>query len=203
MVLIGLTGGIGSGKSTVASGLARRGAVVVDADRIARQVAEPGGGAYDGIVARFGAGVLCADGTLDRAALAAVAFSDPAALADLNRLTHPAIAQAIAARLAEHAGGDAVVILEVPLLDAATKDRYPFAGVIVVDAPVDVAVQRLATQRGMDPADARARVAAQIGREDRRALGDFVIDNSADRTALEPQLERAWEWIVAHRASRG
>jgi len=179
--VIGLTGGIGSGKSTVASLLAGRGAVVVDADLIAREVVEPGGSAYAPIVERFGPGVLAADGRLDRAALASVVFSDPEALAALEAITHPAIQGEMARRVAAHDGSDDVVIMDIPLL----KDRRrPMAGVVVVDVPEEVAVRRLVEQRGFDERDARRRIAAQISREQRRSLADVVVE-----------IDRVWTWI--------
>ena len=190
--MIGLTGGIGSGKSTVASLLAGRGAVVVDADLIAREVVEPGGSAYAPIVERFGPGVLAADGRLDRAALASVVFSDPEALAALEAITHPAIQGEMARRVAAHDGSDDVVIMDIPLL----KDRrWPMAGVVVVDVPEQVAVRRLVEQRGFDEGDARRRIAAQISREQRRSLADVVVDNSGDPTALAGEIDRVWTWI--------
>ncbi len=191
MVVIGLTGGIGSGKSSVSALLAARGAVVVDADRIARQVVEPGGAAYQPIIDRFGRGVLAPDGTLDRAALADVVFRTEEDRLDLEAITHPAI-QAEMARQMMAAGADAVVVLDIPLLK---ERRDHMMGVIVVDTPEEVAVDRLVAQRGFDPADARRRIGAQISRDDRRALADVVIDNSGDRAALERQVDDAWEWI--------
>ena len=136
MLLIALTGGIGAGKSTVAALLAARGAAVIDADGIAREVAAPGGPAYQPLIERFGGDIVLADGTLDRAAIAARAFTDPEALADLNAITHPAIRQRMAEAVAAHAGTDEVVILDIPLLIPATRDALGLAGVIVVDTPV-------------------------------------------------------------------
>jgi dephospho-CoA kinase len=197
VIVIGLTGGIGAGKSTVSGLLARRGAVIVDADLIAREVVEPGGAAYAPIVERFGPGVLADDGRLDRAAVAAVVFSDPEALAALEAITHPAIQAEMARQVAAHDGRDEVVILDIPLL----KDRRtPMAGVVVVDAPEDVAVQRLVEQRGFDEGDARRRVAAQISRQQRRRLADVVVDNSGDPTALAAEIDRVWAWIEGLRA---
>src|SRR5437899_4703751 len=178
MLLLGLTGGIGAGKSTVAGLLEARGAIIVDADRIARQVVEPGGPAYQPLVDRFGISITRPDGTLDRAALAARAFGDADALADLNRITHPAIRSRMSALVAEHRGTDRVVILDIPLLAPGTRDSYGLAGVMVVDTPVEVAVSRLVGQRGLTEDDARARVAAQLSRQERRAMADVVIDNS-------------------------
>jgi dephospho-CoA kinase len=201
MLLVGLTGGIGSGKSTVAAMLEARGAAVIDADGISRQILEPGGLAFQPVVERFGAQVVAADGRIDRAALAAVAFGDPAALADLNGLTHPAIGQVMAERMTELAATSPVVVLDIPLLNIDTKDRFQFGAVIVVDTPEDVAVERLVGQRAFTEADARARVAAQISREERRALADLVIDNAGDRAALEADVDRAWAWLSERLAS--
>ncbi len=203
MLLVGLTGGIGSGKSTVADALAQRGAVVVDADRIAREVVEPGGRAYGPVVERFGPAVLDADKRLDRGALAGVVFADEAARRDLDAITHPAIGQVMLERVAEHADTDRVVVLDIPLLTPKTRDRWPFAGVIVVDAPVEVAVERLVRFRGFDEADARARIGAQLGREERRSLADVVIDNAGDREALDAQVDRTWAWIGSLDAAGG
>lgn len=198
MRLVGLTGGIGAGKSTVSSGLARRGAVIVDADRIAREVVAPGGPAYQGVVDRFGSEILLPDGTIDRPALAALVFADDQARADLNGITHPAVGQVMVAEVAEHAGTDHVVVLDIPLLaEGGGRTRWPVAGVIVVDLDPDTALQRLVDQRGMDPADARARIAAQASREDRLALADFVVDNSGTPADLERELDRAWDWIAS------
>lgn len=195
MLVVGLTGGIGTGKSSVSRLLAGRGAVVIDADAVAREVVQPTGPAFAGVVRRFGPDVLAPDGTIDRGRLAAIVFADPQALADLNALTHPAVATAIGQRLVEEEGGDRVVVLDIPLLAEGPRDRYRMAGVIVVDAPPDVALRRLVEQRGMEEAAARARMAAQASREERLALADLVVDNSGDRTHLEAEVERAWRWI--------
>ena len=194
-LVLGLTGGIGSGKSTVADLLAERGAVIIDADRIVREIQQPGGLAYDGIVERFGAAVVAADGSLDRPALAAIVFNDEEARADLNRLTHPLVGVVMAERMAAQAETDNVVVLDIPLLTAESKGKYPIAAVVVVDAPVDVAVGRLVALRSFSEDDARARVAAQITREERLALADFVVDNSGSLEALRTEVDRAWEWI--------
>ena len=192
MLVIGLTGGIGAGKSTVSRLLAERGAVVLDADVYARQVVEPGGPAYQPVVDRFGPGVVSADGTLDRAALAAIVFADPAALSDLNNITHPAVGAIIAERLAEEASTDHVVVLDVPLL--VESGRSNTAGVVVVDCPEEEAIRR-AVARGLPEDDVRRRVANQVSREDRLAKADFVVDNSGAPDALPPQIDKAWAWI--------
>jgi dephospho-CoA kinase len=197
MVVVGLTGGIGSGKSTVARMLEDRGAVVVDADVAARVVVEPGRPALDAIVERFGRDVLGPDGRLDRTALAAVAFGSDEARRDLNAIVHPAVHREMLAGVAAAADADpdAVVVLDVPLLAEVGRAAYPVDGVIVVDLPVDIAVARLVDRRGLDEADARARVAAQATREERRAIADVVIDNAGDLHHLEAEVARAWAWI--------
>ncbi len=195
MLVVGLTGGIGSGKSTVSSLLETRGAVVIDADVLAREAVAPGGPAYEGVVSRFGTGILGPDGSVDRPRLAEVVFSDPASLGDLNRLVHPHVREAIAGRLAELAGSDRVVVLDIPLLAERRREAYPLAGVIVVDAPPEVALRRLVESRGMTVEQARARMAVQSSRDERLALADFVIDNSGDRAHLEAEVDRAWTWV--------
>ena len=195
MKLIGLTGGIGSGKSSVSSLLAERGAVVVDADAITRRLQQPGEPVFDAIVARFGPDVVAADGTLDRPRLASIVFGDADALAELNRLVHPAVGVAIAEAIAAHAGTGAVVVLDVPLLVESKSPRTDLAGLLVVDCPVDVAVRRLVEHRGMDEADARSRIARQASREERLARADHVIDNSGPAEALPALVRRAWTWI--------
>lgn len=197
MLAVGLTGGIGSGKTTVGELLVQRGAVLIDADRIAREVVVPGGPAYQPLVDRFGPGILAADGTIDRAALAALAFADADSLAGLNAVTHPAIAAVMAERRAAVAGTDHVVVLDVPLLTAAHRDVLSLDVVVVVDCPTEIAVERLVGQRGFSREDAEARVAAQFTREERRDGADFVIDNSSDRAHLVTEVERVWELLEA------
>ena len=197
MKLIGLTGGIGSGKSTVSALLAARGAVIVDADAITRDLQRPGMPVFEAIVERFGPEVVAPDGSLDRPALAAVVFGDPEALADLNRLVHPAVGVAIAEAIAASAGTDDVVVLDVPLLVESPKPRDDLAGVLVVDCPVDVAVERVVAHRGMAEADARARIARQATREQRLARADHVIDNAGPPEALPALVDEAWAWIGA------
>jgi len=192
VLVIGLTGGIGSGKSTVSELLARRGAVIVDADAIARQVVEPGEPAYQPVVDRFGSGVLAPDGTIDRPALAALVFNDPAALTDLNAIVHPVVGAVIAERLKAEAETDHVVLLDVPLL--VESGRGNMAAVLVVDCPEEAAVAR-AVARGLAEDDVRRRVAAQASRDERLSKADFVIDNSGSRAQLDAQVDKAWAWI--------
>jgi dephospho-CoA kinase len=190
MLVVGLTGGIGSGKSTVSAMLAERGASVVDTDLVAREVVAPGGAAHDALVARFGPELAA-----DRRALAGVVFSDPQALADLNAIVHPAVREEVGRRLAAlRAAGAEVVVLAVPLL-VETGRAYDVAGVIVVDCPEEVAVCRLTEHRGMDETDARRRIAAQASRPDRLAVADVVVHNDADLATLAPQVDQAWAWI--------
>jgi dephospho-CoA kinase len=195
MLLVGLTGGIGSGKSTVSALLAGRGAVVVDADAIVREVQGPGTPVFAAIVERFGEGVVGADGALDRAAVADIVFNDPEALAALNAIVHPAVGAEIARRLADLAAtADEVVVLDVPLLVESSR-AYPVAGLLVVDVDPEVAVARLVEHRGMREADVRARMARQASRDERRARADRIIDNSGTPADLEHQVDEAWAWI--------
>jgi dephospho-CoA kinase len=197
VLAVGLTGGIGSGKSTVGDLLVRRGAVLIDADRIAREVVVPGGPAYQPLVARFGPGILAPDGTIDRAALAAVAFADAEALGALNAITHPAISAVMAQRRAVAQEGDGVVVLDIPLLKPEHRGVLALDVVVVVDCPVEIAVERLVGQRGFSRPDAEARIAAQATREERREGADFVIDNSRNRVRLEVEVDRVWAALEA------
>ena len=200
VLLVGLTGGIGSGKSTVSSLLSSHGAVLVDADAIVRELQAPGGEAFVAMVERFGEGIVADDGTLDRAAVASLVFGDAEALADLNKINHPLVGREMAARIAAHASTDHVVVLDIPLLaERGGKGAYPVAAIVVVDCPVDVAVDRLVAFRGFSEDDARARVAAQISREDRRAIADRIIDNSGTLEDLKPQVDEVWAWLVGLR----
>ena len=171
--------------------LAERGAVVVDADRLAREAVASGTPGLRAVVDRFGPAVVAEDGSLDRAALAGVVFDDPDALADLNAIVHPPVRAAIASRLAGLAGTDSVVVLEIPLLVESGRS-YGESQVVVVDCPEEVAVTRLVEHRGMDPADARRRIAAQASRADRLARADVVIENSGSLEDLRRQVDAVW-----------
>jgi dephospho-CoA kinase len=191
LLLVGLTGGIGAGKSTVAELLAARGAVVIDADQVARAVVEPGQPALDKLVERFGEGILDADGRLDRGALAKLVFGDDEARRDLEAITHPAINDEFSRRVVE-APTDAVVVLDVPLLAESEQARKrPYQTVIVVEAPRGIRLERLEA-RGVDRADAEARMAAQAGDEERREIATHVVDNARDRADLERQIDGVW-----------
>ncbi|TFV75447.1 dephospho-CoA kinase [Blastococcus sp. CT_GayMR19] len=189
MLRIGLTGGIGSGKSTVSALLAERGAVVIDADRIAREVVEPGTPGLAAVVEAFGEQVLTADGSLDRPGLAAVVFADPAARKRLDGIVHPLV-RARSAELAAATPEDAVVVHDVPLLvESGQTGSYDL--VLVVQADLETRVQRL-VRRGLGEADARARIAAQADDEQRRAVADVVVDNSGTEAELAAQVDRFW-----------
>lgn len=198
VLLIGLTGGIGSGKSTVSSLLAGHGAVVIDADAITRELQQPGTPVLEAMVARFGEGILAPDGTLDRQAVADIVFSDAAALADLGAIVHPAVGEEIARRLAAEATTDHIVILDVPLLVESGRDDM--SALIVVDVDPEVAVRRLVDQRGMREDDARARMARQASREDRLARADIVIDNSGTPAELADAVAALWPDLLGRRA---
>lgn len=194
MRLIGLTGGIGSGKSSVSAALARRGARIVDADVIVRELQSPGTVVFAEMVDRFGPGIVAEDGSLDRQAVADIVFHDEQALADLGVIVHPRVHQEIERRVAEAEGTDDVVVLDIPLLD---RSGWPgLLGTVVVDLDPDVAVERLVEHRGFTETDARARIAAQIDRSDRLELADFVVDNGGTLADLEAQVDRLWAWIA-------
>ncbi len=202
MLAVGLTGGIGSGKSAVAELLVERGAVLIDADQVARDVVVPGGPAYQPLIDRFGPGIVAPDGTIDRQALAAVAFVDDESRLALNAITHPAIGIAMIEARDALADTDDIVILAIPLLTAAHRDTVRLHKVVVVDCPTDIALERLMSQRGFDRADAEARIRAQISREERTREADYVLDNSGDWAALEAEVGQLWAWLVAAAAEQ-
>ncbi|KGA07976.1 MAG: dephosphocoenzyme A kinase [actinobacterium acAcidi] len=193
MILVGLTGGIGSGKSTISSLLEGKGAIIIDADAIVREVQLPGSAVLTELAAKFGDGVLAADGSLDRQAVANIVFTDPEALKALNAIVHPAVGKEMNRRMIEQRTTDHVVILDIPLL--TENPREGLQGKIVVDVPVEVQVERLVQYRGFDEADARARISRQATREQRLATADFVVDNSGDLEDLQPQLDKLWLWL--------
>jgi dephospho-CoA kinase len=193
-LVIALTGGIGAGKSSASALLVDRGAVLIDADAVAKELQRPAGAGFQPIVDRFGPGVVADDGELDRPAIAAIVFADDAARNDLNLIMWPLIGSTINDRVAANADTDNVVLLDIPLL-GASGNAYAVAGTIVVDCPVEVALDRLVTQRGMDADDAARRIAAQITREQRLALADFVIDNSGSYEDLALAVDECWRWI--------
>lgn len=193
MILVGLTGGIGSGKSTVSSLLAERGAVIIDADAIVREVQEPGSPVITALAEAFGAGVVTEDGALDRQALAQIAFGDPEALKKLNAIVHPAVGAEMNRRIVEQRTTANVVVLDIPLL--TENPREGLQARIVVDVPEEVQVQRLVQFRGFEESDARARMGRQASREQRLAAADFVVDNSGSPEQLAAQVDALWAWL--------
>lgn len=191
MVKVGLTGGIGAGKSEVSRLLASYGAVIVDADKIAREVVEPGTPGLAAVVEEFGDGVLAPDGTLDRPKLGGIVFADPEKLKALNAIVHPLVG-ARSAELEAAAGPDAVVVHDVPLLtENGLAPLYDL--VVVVDAAPQTQLDRLVRLRGMAEDEAKSRMAAQATREQRLAVADLVIDNNGPLEGLEPQVRAVWE----------
>ena len=190
MLRLGLTGGIAAGKSLVASRLAELGAVLVDADVLAREAVEPGSAGLAAVAAEFGAGVLLPDGSLDRPALGAAIFGDPSRRMVLNSIIHPLVRER-ARELTAAASPDAVVVQDIPLL-VETGQEHQFHLVVVVDAPDDVRIERLTTLRGMSDDDARARIAAQATRAERHAAADVVLDNVGSRADLLAAVDRLW-----------
>jgi dephospho-CoA kinase len=187
---VGLTGGIGAGKSEVSAMLAALGAVLIDADAIAREVVEPGTPGLAAVTSAFGSGVLLADGSLNREGLGEIVFGDPAKLESLNRIVHPLVGRRMT-ELERAAGQDAVVVHDVPLL-AENDLAAGYDLVVVVDTPEDVQVDRLTRKRGMTAEQAQARMAAQASREKRLAIADFVVDNSGSLAELDRQVGDLW-----------
>ncbi|HVL90123.1 MAG TPA: dephospho-CoA kinase [Actinomycetota bacterium] len=191
MLLVGLTGGIASGKSTVAAMLLERGAQLIDADEIAREIVEPGLPAWGKIVEHFGEQVLQADRRLDREVLAEIVFGDPAKRRLLNEITHPRIMDEMAQRIAALAGTDAIVVCDIPLLTETGRSSM-FQIVVVVEAPEEVRVERLMRTRGYTREQALERIRAQASSDDRRAVADVVIENDGDLDSLQAQVETLW-----------
>lgn len=201
MLMVGLTGGIGAGKSTVASRLAERGATVIDADAIAREVVEPGMPALEKLVERFGAEILHPNGSLNRPALAGIAFVNDETRKELEAITHPAIGTLFLERVAGAAPGS-VVIHDVPLL-VESKRGFEYAAVIVVEAPIEVRLDRLES-RGVPRDDARRRIELQASDEDRRKVATWIIDNAGDLSALHRRIDEIWtelERMAAEKAA--
>ena len=199
--MIGLTGGIAAGKSVVSARLAQHGAVVIDADVLAREAVAPGTPGLEAVRRRFGDDVLAPDGSLDRAALGALVFADPRARTDLNAIVHPEVHRLYRERLQSLEASDprAIVVYDVPLLvEARSADE--FAAVVVVHAPADLRVERLVALRGMERASALDRVAAQASDDERLAVADVVIDTSGTLAHTIEQVDALWERLVAERA---
>ena len=195
MILIGLTGGIGCGKSEVSRLLEKRGAVIVDADLIVRELQQPGGEIFLRMVEMFGEKVVATNGSLNRAAVANEVFKDADLLKKLNSLIHPVVRRVMNERVESHRATDKIVILDIPLL--VENPREGLDGVLVVDLDPQTAIERIVSQRNMSIDDAKARVSAQSTREQRLAIADHVVDNSGDRDALAIQVDVAWSWITS------
>ena len=196
MLLVVLTGGIGAGKSSVSSALAERGAVIVDADAIVKELQQPGRPIHGAMVERWGEGIVRPDGELDRQAVAAIVFNDADELKALNGIVHPETRVEMTRQAEVHAGTERVVVLDVPLLggreDAAKRGAQ---AVIVVDCPTEIAIDRLVEFRRFSRVDAEARVANQVDRAERLGWADFVIDNGGDQVQLAAEIDRCWAWL--------
>lgn len=193
MTRVGLTGGIGAGKSAVTALLRERGAVVIDSDALAREVVEPGTSGLDAVVERFGASILDADGRLDRPALGAVVFADEQARRDLEAIIHPRVRER-ARQLEAEAAPDAIVVHDVPLL-VETGQAGLYDLVVVVDVPVETQIERLAANRAMPRAEAESRIAAQATRDQRLAAADVVLDNTGSLGDLAKAVDTLWEGL--------
>ncbi|PKK13546.1 dephospho-CoA kinase [Thermomonospora sp. CIF 1] len=199
MLRVGLTGGIGSGKSEVSARLAARGALIIDADKIAREVVAPGTPGLAAVVAEFGEEVLLPDGSMDREKVGSIVFADAERRAALNAIVHPLVGQRME-ELVAAAPRDAIVVYDVPLLvENGLAEMYDV--VVVVDVPVQTQIERLTTRRGMSESDARARIAAQASREQRLAVADHVIDNSGTLQELEERVEALWAELTERAAA--
>ena len=196
MLLVGLTGGIGSGKSTVARMLEERGAVVFDADLLAREAVEPGTPGHAAVIERFGADVLAPGGELDREALASIVFADPSARRDLEQIVHPEVRRLFAEGSEAYHDTDRIVVFSAPLL-VESGMHTAFEILVVVSATVATQVERLMRQRGMSEAAIRARIDAQAPLEDKAAVADFLVDNEGTLAELESQVERLWHDLSA------
>jgi dephospho-CoA kinase len=201
MLLVGLTGGIGSGKSTVAKLLEGRGAVVFDADVLARAAVEPGTPGHDAVVERFGADVLGPGGEIDREALARIVFADPAARRDLEALVHPEVRRLLAESCEAYRDTDRVIVFSAPLL-VETGMHTAFEVLVLVSAPVQTQIERLLRDRGMSEEQVRARVAAQAPLEDKAAVADVIVDNDGTAEDLEGQVDRLWDDLRERAAKR-
>ena len=200
MIVIGLTGGIGSGKSTVSNRFVDHGAILIDADQIVKELQQPGQIVYSEMVKHFGNDILNDDQTLDRQRIAGLVFSDKEALRRLNEIVHPPVNKEIRRRIREQADSENLLVLDIPLLVegiiAGGPPRYVVSGILVVDTPSEISVQRLIEHRGFTEEDARSRIKAQVAREKRLEIADFVIDNSVALNQLEPQIISAMRWAT-------
>ena len=200
MIVIGLTGGIGSGKSTVSDRFVDHGAILIDADQIVKELQQPDQIVYSEMVKHFGTDILNEDQTLDRQTIAGLVFSDKEALRQLNAIVHPPVNKEIRRRIRQQADSENLLVLDIPLLVegiiAGGPPRYVVSGILVVDTPSEMSVQRLIEHRGFTEEDARSRIKAQVAREKRLEIADFVIDNSVALNQLEPQIISAMKWAT-------
>ena len=190
---IGLTGGIGSGKSTVSAGLVDRGAVLIDADAIVRDLQDPGKPVFEKMVDRWGEGILSAEGELNRQVVADIVFKDAEELLALNEIVHPLVRDEITRMRDQYASGEAPIILDIPLLIESGYENLD--GIIVVDLMPEEAVRRLVAYRGFSEEDAKNRISNQVKREERIEKADFIIDNNGDIASLSEEIDKAWNWI--------
>jgi dephospho-CoA kinase len=201
VLLVGLTGGIGSGKSTVSRMLEQRGAVVLDADALARDAVAPGTPGHDRVVERFGANILAPGGAIDREALASVVFSDAAARRDLEAIVHPEVRRMFAEQCEAYQGTEQIVVFSAPLL-VETGMHTAFDVLIVVSASVETQVERLMRDRAMREEQVRARIDAQLPLEDKAAAADILLDNEGTLEDLEGQVDRIWSDLRSREAAK-
>ncbi|MBK01341.1 MAG: dephospho-CoA kinase [Acidimicrobiaceae bacterium] len=205
MLIVGLTGGMGAGKSTVAEFLSSRGAEVVDVDALGREIIEPGGIAVSSVVDRFGSSVSGADGGIDRAALASIVFGDEEQLAALEEISHPAINELLDLRVDGIKKPDSIIIFDMAVLfesQLGYANEHPYEIVVVVEAPISDRLDRLETQRGVSREDALARIESQASDEERRSVAQFVIANGDDLTSLAAAVDELWSELEQLLASK-
>ena len=193
MLEIGLTGGIGSGKSTAASGFVRRGAFLIDADQIVRDLQQPGEKVFEEMVSQWGTEILTPDGQLDRQLVANIVFSNPDELTVLNGIVHPAVRDEMTSRREVHLDTDNTVILDIPLL--VESGYRNFDAIIVVDVDTEIAVERLVKYRSFEEDDARNRIQKQATRESRTEIANYVIENNDSLEVFEKEIDKCWEWV--------
>ena len=193
MLEIGLTGGIGSGKSTAAAGFVKHGAALIDADQIVRDLQQPGEKVFEEMLSKWGSGILTSDGQLDRQLVANIVFSNPEELTVLNEIVHPAVREEMTIRRRIHLDTDNTVILEIPLL--VESGYRNFDAIVVVDVDTEIAVERLVKHRSFEEEDARKRIEKQVSRDSRTEIADYVIKNNSSIEAFEQEINKCWEWI--------
>ena len=193
MLEIGLTGGIGSGKSTAAAAFVKYGAALIDADQIVRDLQQPGEKVFEEMLSKWGSDILTSDGQLDRQLVANIVFSNPEELTVLNEIVHPAVREEMTIRRRIHLNTDNTVILEIPLL--VESGYRNFDAIVVVDVDTEIAVERLVEHRSFEEEDARKRIEKQVERDSRTEIADYVIKNNSSIEAFEQEINKCWEWI--------